>query len=68
MIKVYERKYSVYGGYLEEITLTGRWKIKVINNYPFLAVEVKGFFKNKWISDTDIEIQDEETYINECAK
>lgn len=59
------------------ITLTGRWKIEVINNISTLYVETtrkeeRCFRKPKeiteWVDEANIRIEEREEFINTCGE
>ena len=48
--------------------LTGRWKIKIVNEKEYLFLEIKSFLFKSWVDSTFLELEKHSEIIFECKK
>lgn len=67
MMKMYVRDMAAEWGYTyKKFNPTGRWKVRIVDDYVELYLEHKGWLFKKWYNEDDVILQNEETFINEC--
>ena len=52
----------------KKVKLTGRWKIKFVNERDYLYLEVKGFLSTRWVNSDYLEVQKHLEILYECKE